>query len=70
METNSTFFVIHHINTVYRKTSKNAVERIGADHSEIISNYINRRTKGKTLSKNRREKSKARREKDTSQNQS
>lgn len=40
-ETDSTYFVIHHINTVYKKTSKNSTERIGDKHSDIISNQIN-----------------------------
>lgn len=40
-ESRSTFFCIHHLNTVYNKTSKNSTERIGEDHSNLISNQIN-----------------------------
>ena len=40
-ESKSTFFCIHHLNTVYKKTSKNSTERIGTDHSDLISNQIN-----------------------------
>lgn len=36
-----TFFCIHHTNTTYRKTSKNATERIGDKHSSLITNQIN-----------------------------
>lgn len=37
----STFLCIHHLNTVYKKTSKNSIERIGTAHSILISNQIN-----------------------------
>lgn len=37
----STFFCIHHLNTVYKKTSKNSTERIGEAHSDLIFNQIN-----------------------------
>ena len=40
-ESNSTFLCIHHINTVYKKTSKNSTERIGTAHSNLISKQIN-----------------------------
>jgi hypothetical protein len=40
-ETKSTFFCIHHLNTVYKKTSKNSTERIGTAHSNLISKQIN-----------------------------
>lgn len=40
-ETQSTFFCIHHLNTVYKKTSKNSTERIGTAHSNLISKQIN-----------------------------
>lgn len=36
-----TLFTIHHINSVYKKTSKNSIERIGKSQSELISNQIN-----------------------------
>ena len=40
-KSNSTFLCIHHLNTVYKKTSKNSIERIGTAHSNLISNQIN-----------------------------
>lgn len=40
-ESNSTFLCIHHLNTVYKKTSKNSIERIGTAHSNLISKQIN-----------------------------
>lgn len=40
-ESKSTFFCIHHLNTVYKKTSKNSTERIGTSHSNLISKQIN-----------------------------
>ena len=41
VESDSTFLVIHHTNSVYKKTTKNSIERIGTQQSDIISNYIN-----------------------------
>lgn len=40
-ESRSTYFCIHHLNTVYKKTSKNSIERIGTSQSNLISNQIN-----------------------------
>lgn len=40
-ESKSTFLCIHHLNTVYKKTSKNSTERIGTSHSNLISKQIN-----------------------------
>ena len=40
-DSKSTFFCIHHLNTVYKKTSKNSTERIGTAHSNLISKQIN-----------------------------
>lgn len=36
-----TFFVIHHKNTVYGKSIKNVLERIGEQHSALIRNQVN-----------------------------
>jgi len=36
-----TFFVIHHLNTVYGKTLKDVLERIGEQHSALIRNQLN-----------------------------
>ena len=41
LESDSAFLVIHHINSVYKKTSKNSIERIGTQQSPIIEKYIN-----------------------------
>lgn len=41
LESDSTFLVIHHVNSVYKKTSKNSIERIGTQQSPIISKFIN-----------------------------
>lgn len=38
---NATYLSIHHINTLYGKSSKNALERIGADTSVLIEKLIN-----------------------------
>ena len=38
---NAAYLSIHHINSIYRKTSKNAVERIGSDTSVLIEKLIN-----------------------------
>jgi hypothetical protein len=40
-EDNATYLTIHHINSVYGKTSKNAIERIGSDTSMLIEKLIN-----------------------------
>lgn len=41
VSSNETYFFIHHLNTQYKKSSKNAIERIGTSHSELISHQIN-----------------------------
>ena len=40
VETNHTYFCIHHLNSVYQKTQKNIVERIGETQANLISNQI------------------------------
>lgn len=40
-EDNRTFFCIHHKNTRYGKTVKNALERIGKEQKKLIENQIN-----------------------------
>ena len=40
-ESPSTFFCIHHKNSIYGKSLKNSKERIGKDQSELIRNQIN-----------------------------
>lgn len=40
-ETKSTFFCIHHKNSIYGKSLKSSKERIGTDQSELIRNQIN-----------------------------
>lgn len=37
----SAYFCIHHINTLYNKTLKNAAERIGTKHSNLIEKQVN-----------------------------
>ncbi len=38
---NSTFFEIHHLNSGYKKTLSNSLERIGEEQSNLIQNQIN-----------------------------
>ena len=40
-ETNHAYFVIHHVNSIYKKTLKNAKERIGESQSHLIKKMIN-----------------------------
>ena len=40
-ETDYTYFCIHHLNSIYKKTQKNVVERIGETQSNLISKQIN-----------------------------
>lgn len=40
-DTKHTYFCIHHLNSVYQKTQKNVVERIGETQANLISNQIN-----------------------------
>jgi hypothetical protein len=40
-EGNSIIFAIHHINSVYKKTIKNTIERIGQSHTQLINRIIN-----------------------------
>lgn len=40
-ETNHTYFIIHHVNSIYKKTLKNALERIGQSQSHLIEKKIN-----------------------------
>lgn len=40
-ETNHTYFIIHHVNSTYKKTIKNALERIGQSQSYLIEKKIN-----------------------------
>lgn len=40
-ETNHTYFIIHHVNSIYNKTLKNASERIGQSQSHLIEKKIN-----------------------------
>lgn len=40
-ETDHTYFCIHHLNSIYKKTQKNVIERIGVTQSNLISNQIN-----------------------------
>lgn len=41
LETNSTYFEIHHQNSCYKKSLKNSIERIGESQSLLIMNQIN-----------------------------
>ena len=41
MESKHSFFTIHHLNSIYKKTSKSAIERLGEKHAELISKQIN-----------------------------
>lgn len=40
-ETDYTYFCIHHLNSIYKKTQKNVIERIGETQSNLISKQIN-----------------------------
>lgn len=40
-DTKHTYFCIHHLNSVYKKTQKNVVERIGETQANLITNQIN-----------------------------
>ena len=40
-DTKHTYFCIHHLNSIYQKTQKNVVERIGETQANLITNQIN-----------------------------